>query len=81
MASPLAPGTDIKSTNKVAGLLEIAQLLQAAELAVPEETRPNNVSISIDLETGTASVTATLPVSAVVSSTGTIVVAATDYIP
>lgn len=81
MASPLTPGTDIKSTNKVAGLLEIAQLLQVAELGVPEEARPNNISISIDLETGTASVTATLPVSAVVSPTGTIVVTATDYIP
>jgi hypothetical protein len=81
MASPLVPGTDIKSVNKVAGLLEMAQLLQAAELTVPEETRPNNVSISIDLEAGTASITATVPVSTVISPTGTIVVAATDYIP
>lgn len=81
MASPLTPGTDIKSTNKAAGLLEMAQLLQVSELGVPEETRPNNVSIAIDLETGTATIAATLPISAALDNTGKIVVTATDYIP
>jgi hypothetical protein len=80
MPAPLASG-DIKSTNQAAGLLELATLLQASELTVPEETRPNNVTIAIDAEAGTASVTATLPVTIVTDGTGKLVVTATDYIP
>lgn len=80
MPAPLAAG-EIKSTDKPSALLELAQMVQAAELTVPEETRPNNVTIAIDGETGTATVTATLPVTFTTDSTGKIVVDAVDYIP
>lgn len=81
MPAPLDPSTDIKSTNKAAALLELAFSLQASEAAVPEETRPNNITISIDAETGAAAVTATLPVTFTVDNTGKVVVTGVDYIP
>jgi hypothetical protein len=80
MPAPLASG-EIKSTDKPSALLELAQLVQAAELTVPVETRPNNVTITIDGEASIATVTATLPVTFTTDSTGKIVVEATDYIP
>jgi hypothetical protein len=81
MPSPLIPGTNIKSTNKPAGLLELAHLLQADELAVPADTRPNNVTISYDAEAATATVTATLPITFSLDANGKPVATATDYIP
>jgi hypothetical protein len=80
MAAPLAAG-EIKSTDKPSALLELAQLVQAAELTVPVETRPNNVTITIDGEASTATVSAVLPVIFSVDATGKIVVDAVDYIP
>ena len=80
MPSPFN-GADLHSTHKPGGLLEMAFSLQASELSVPEETRPNNVTISIDAETGIASVTATLPVAIVLDAAGKPVVTATDYLP
>ncbi|MEM7554082.1 MAG: hypothetical protein AAF378_08275 [Cyanobacteria bacterium P01_A01_bin.84] len=80
MASPFAQ-TDLSSTNQPAALLELATQLQASELAVPEETRPNNLTIAIDAEEGTASITATIPVTFALDSSGQLVVTATDYIP
>lgn len=81
MPAPLSAGSDIQATNVAAGLLQIAMLLQQAELTVPEETRPNNVTVSFDAEENTASVTATLPVTFTLDSSGQPVVTATDYIP
>lgn len=80
MASLLTPGTDIKSTTKPAGLLELAHLLQADELAVPAETRPDNISITYDAEAGTASVTATLPITFTLDANGKPVATAVDYL-
>lgn len=80
MPSPFS-GAELKSANKPSALLEMAFSLQASELSVPEETRPNNVTISIDAETGVASVTATLPVAIVLDAAGKPVVTATDYLP
>ncbi len=79
MPSPLI-NTSIQSDHLPAALAEIAFRLQAAELTVPEETRPNNVSVTIDAEAGVASITATLPVTISLSN-GNAVIDATDYIP
>lgn len=81
MSSPLTPGTDIKSTNKPAGLLELAHQLQANELSVPAETRPNNITISYDAEALTATITATLPITFSLDANGKPVATATDYLP
>ncbi len=80
MPAPIS-GNDIKSTHKSAALLEVAMSLQSSELSVPEETRPNNVSVTFDAETGTAAVTATLPVTFVLDVDGKPVITATDYLP
>lgn len=73
--------TDIKSDNKPAAVLELAFLLQADEFAIPEETRPNNITITVDAETRTASISATLPITLVVNEEGQPVITAVDYIP
>lgn len=78
MPSPLV-NTDIKSTTLPAALLEIAQKLQIAEQnAVPEKT---NVSVSMNGEGTTVTVTASLPIDVVPSpTTGKLEVTATDYV-
>lgn len=81
MASPLSPGTDIKSVNMPSGLLELAHMLQAYELSIPEETRPNNITIAYDAEELTATITATLPIVFTLDTNGKPVATATDYIP
>jgi hypothetical protein len=48
--------------------LEIARIMQAAELAIAADTRPNNVTIDPDLEALTVTISITLPV--VLSGTG-----------
>ncbi|AFY54391.1 hypothetical protein Riv7116_1850 [Rivularia sp. PCC 7116] len=80
MPAPFAQ-TDLNSDNQPAALLELAFQLQASELTVPEETRPNNLTIAIDGEEGTATVTATLPVEFSLDASGKPIVTATDYIP
>lgn len=80
MPAPFAQ-TDLNSDNQPAALLELAFQLQATELTIPEETRPNNLTISVDAEEGTASVTATLPVTFSLDANGQPVLTATDYIP
>lgn len=81
MPAPLAPGTDIQASNVPAGLLQLAILLQKAEELVPEDTRPNNITVAFDAEENTASVTATLPISITLDGSGQPVVTATDYLP
>jgi hypothetical protein len=80
MASPLIPGTDIKSTNKPAALLELSFLLQADELAIPEDTRPNNVTITYDAETSVATIAATLPCTFALDANGKPILTATEYL-
>lgn len=60
--------------------LEVAQLVGGAEKAVTVN-QPNNVTIAMDLEGQTATVTAALPISATISANGSLNVAAADYLP
>lgn len=80
MPSPAA-GDDLNSVHKPGLLLEAALSLQASELAIPAETRPNNVTVTFDSEAATATLTATLPISVAVNGTGQAVIQAVDYIP
>ena len=80
MPAPFS-SSDLNSTNQPAALLELAAQLQASEFTVPEETRPNNVTIAVDADAGTASIAATLPVTLSLDSSGQMVITATDYIP
>ncbi|MDB9374307.1 hypothetical protein [Nodularia sphaerocarpa] len=79
MASPLPAGL-IKSTNKPAGLLEISLLLQQDELALPEDTRPDNISVSFDTDAGIATVSASLPITFALSAQGEFVATGVEYL-
>lgn len=73
-------GGTLNANSKTKAFLEVCQLLQAAELQLPADTRPDNITISYDTEAGTASVTASLPQNTMVSTTGDIRVSAFDYL-
>ena len=73
-------GSDLKSTHMAAALVEAATRLQSAELAIAADLRPNNVQVSQDLEGLTASITATLPVTVTLNTTGQPVLQASPYL-
>jgi hypothetical protein len=52
----MAAAITTTATTLEGQLLEVAGAMQAAELAVPEETRPDNVQILPDAESGTITV-------------------------
>ena len=71
------PTGGLKSLTLEDTLLEVVQLLQAAEqLVVPAV---NRVSLNINTDTNVASVAATLPLVASISTTGAITFVATEY--
>lgn len=80
MPAPLTLSS-LKGEHCPAVLLEVAVLTQRFELNVPEETRPNNVAITFDAETQTATITATLPIFYNLDDGGNVVVSAIDYLP
>ncbi|MFK0733475.1 MAG: hypothetical protein ACIWVG_20365 [Gloeotrichia echinulata HAB0833] len=77
-SSAFNPGTsgELKAANYPAAFLELAQLLASAESL----TTTNNISISIDLEGLTATVSATLPVVPTIDASGRPLFTASDYI-
>lgn len=77
------PGTggDLKSVTIEAAFVELAQLLQAEELANTEVDAESFVTLSYDSEAGTASITANMPITIAVDATGKAVVTVTPYIP
>ncbi|WP_414529117.1 hypothetical protein [Nodularia chucula] len=79
MSSPLPAGL-IKSNNKPAGLLEVALLLQKDELALPEDTRPDNVSVSFDTDAQTATISATIPITFELNPQGEFVATGVEYL-
>jgi hypothetical protein len=77
--APFIPGTsDLKSDTLPEALLEVAYLVEAAELALPEATRPNNLSISI--ADNIASISMTAPIAFALNTTGQTVISVTDYL-
>jgi hypothetical protein len=79
-ASTLTPGTDIKSVTKPAALLELSHLLQGDELAISEENRPNNVSITYDADALLVTISATIPIAFTLDTNGKPVATAGDYL-
>lgn len=59
---------------------EIAQKLQELELAVPEETRPNQAAIDPDFEAQTMALSVTLPFTFSTNATGEMVIAPGTYL-
>lgn len=61
-------------------ILELVREAQQAELAIPADERPNNVTIAVDFEALQATLTVTIPITMSDTSSGIIVNAGT-YLP
>lgn len=69
---------DLASTSKVKALLELAQLIQADELAAdPPE---NRLTLSYNIDTGFAIINATFPAVPQVNATGRVEFVTTNYL-
>jgi hypothetical protein len=75
----MAASITTTATNLVAQVLEVAGALQSAELALPVETRPDNISITPDAEGGTISISMSIPVT-FSSAGGSVQFTAVDYL-
>ncbi|MBD2489435.1 hypothetical protein [Aulosira sp. FACHB-615] len=74
-------GGDLASDTLPEALLEMANLLAAAEKAVtPAENQPNNVQVQFDLETGSATISANMPFTTAAATNGDVTVHAIDYL-
>lgn len=74
-------GGDLESTNLVAAFVEMSQMLSASEKAVqPVDDQPNNVEVTVDFESGTLTVSASLPFSTTTDASGFVVIQAADYL-
>jgi hypothetical protein len=73
-------GSELNATNLVSAFWELASKLSAAELALPEATRPNNLTISSDFDGGTATISASIPIVVTFDTTGKLVVDAVNYL-
>ena len=75
------PGGDITVSTAMDAFVVVAQKLSIAEKAVqPVEDQPNFVQVESSSETGTITVTATLPYTSAVLASGHLEVAIIDYL-
>ncbi|MEH2337097.1 hypothetical protein [Nostoc sp.] len=77
----MAAAITTTATTLEGQLLEIAGHIQLGELAVPAETRPNNIQVTSDYENQLISVAFSCPMTLAVNSAGAIVAAPTTYLP
>lgn len=75
-------GGDITATSAMAAFLQVAQILSAAEKAIqPTEDQPNFIQVEASSETGTVTVTASLPYTSTIdATTGSLTITAYDYL-
>ncbi len=79
--SAFTAGGDVTATTRQTALVQVAQLLSAAEKAIqPVEDQPNFIQVESSSEAGTITIAASIPFSAVISSTGDVVITALDYL-
>lgn len=79
--SAFVPGTGTaKSTDLPSLVMEIGQILSSKEKTVPEADRPNNIQVSIDDESGVATITANIPFTAAIGPDGEVTLTALDYV-
>lgn len=77
----MAASVTLQSTTLEGQLIEVAVLIQNAELALPIETRPDNIQITPDIEGGTITVTFSVPATATVNATGNLTLVPSTYLP
>lgn len=76
----MAAAVTTTSTTLEGQMFEIAREMQEAELAVPEENRPNRVGFNVDVDALQVTITVQLPIT--FSGTGGAVqLAAATYLP
>jgi hypothetical protein len=68
----------LESVNYSGAVLELASIIQAAELAATPVL--NNLTFTLDTDTSTATVAITLPVAYSLDNTGKTVITATPYL-
>ncbi|MBW4421542.1 MAG: hypothetical protein KME13_20345 [Myxacorys californica WJT36-NPBG1] len=74
-------GGDVTATNCMAALVQVAQLLSAAEKAVqPVEDQSNFIQIESSSEAGTITIAAAMPITQTINADGNIVTSALDYL-
>jgi hypothetical protein len=80
--SAFTPGTGTaKSLTIMGAVLEVSQLLAAAEKAItPETDQPNNIQITYDFEARIIQITATTPFTPTVGVSGEVTLTALDYV-
>ena len=77
----MAASIETTATTLEGQLWEIALKTQLAELAIPVETRPNNIQTTVDTENQTVSITFSVPATFSVSAAGALVAIPTAYLP
>ena len=70
--------TPLVSGTLEGGFLELATLLQKAEVA--DSAAPNNIQLNINTDTGVASITASIPVSLDTDASGNTSLTAVEYV-
>ncbi|MBU7587245.1 MAG: hypothetical protein KAF91_31100 [Nostoc sp. TH1S01] len=76
----MAASVETNATTLEGQLWEVAIKTQLAELAVPADTRPNNIQTTLDVENGSISITFTCPATFTVNATGGLVAVPTPYL-
>lgn len=79
--SAFTPGGAVTATTRQAALVQVAQLLSAAEKSItPVEDQPNYITVESSSETGTITIAASLPYDALVNDDGSVLITANDYL-
>jgi hypothetical protein len=74
-------GGDVTATNRMAALVQVAQILSASEKAVqPAEDQPNFIQIESSSEAGTITIAAAMPITQTIDTAGNVVTEALDYL-
>jgi uncharacterized protein YqgV (UPF0045/DUF77 family) len=76
----MAAAIDTTATTLEGQLVEIALAMESAEKAMPEATRVNRVTVNVDVERGTLSISSQLETE-IDGAGGTIEVSAVAYLP
>jgi hypothetical protein len=79
--SAFTAGGDVTAVTCQTAVAEIGQILSNLEkLVLPLEDQPNNIQIDASSETSTMTITAKLPITFTISTSGAIDFLATDYL-
>lgn len=79
--SVFTAGGDVTATTRQTALVQVAQLLSAAEKNIqPVEDQPNFIQIESSSETGLITITASLPYTSTIDAAGSITITALDYL-